>query len=201
MTDEAEPFSPNIWPADPVPPFAAECERCELSRQRRRIIWGEGAAGAPILALLDNPGAREDAQGDPFVCGTRQTLQRAVHEAGLLLQDVYVTYALKRRPIRAYDKPLSRLACSGHLEAQLLKSQPQYVLCLGTAAAQVWFSDETAQVKTLRGTWHSIRGIPTAVTYHPLAVRRRPNLWRFFLEDWKRIAQRYHASPVCGVPE
>ncbi|MDY0408982.1 uracil-DNA glycosylase family protein [Paracerasibacillus soli] len=52
------------------------------------------------------------------------------------------------------------------------------------------FEHETATVKDLRGKWHEVQGIPTAVAYHPLAVRRRPNLWTSFLEDWQLLASK-----------
>lgn len=35
------------------------------------------------MILLDNPGAREDRERNSFICGTRQTLQKAAYEAGL----------------------------------------------------------------------------------------------------------------------
>jgi DNA polymerase len=47
------------------------------------VIWGEGNPNAPIFIILDNPGAREDREGTPFVCGTRETLQYGMMEAGL----------------------------------------------------------------------------------------------------------------------
>jgi len=34
-------------------------------------------------------------------------------------------------------------------------------------------------------------GVKTAVSYHPLAVRRRPNLWGLFMEDWKFVVTAY----------
>lgn len=187
-------FQSSVWPEDPVPAYASGCDRCELARQRKRIVWGEGTAGAPILAFLDNPGAREDPQGNPFVCGTRDTLQRAVHEAGLLPRDLYVTYALRCRPIRAYDKPAARSACRAHWLGQLAEWTPELAVCLGSTAAGVWFGDPEAEAKTLRGAWHEVHGIRTLVTYHPLAVRRRPNLWKIFLQDWKMVADFYHSS-------
>ncbi len=58
----SQDFSPVIWPEEKVPEQAANCQKCELHCQRSRIIWGEGNPKAPILVLLDNPGAREDNQ-------------------------------------------------------------------------------------------------------------------------------------------
>ena len=55
-----------ILPEEAAPPGMQHCERCELSNQRDRVIWGEGNPKAPIVMILDNPGAREDGRGIRF---------------------------------------------------------------------------------------------------------------------------------------
>ena len=184
-------FCPSLWPEEPAPTNVQDCDKCGLIEHGSRMIWGEGNPAAPIMVILDNPGAREDRNGNPFVCGTRQTLQKAVHSVGLQMDDLYVTYILKRKPTRAYNKPKTREICMGHLLQQLESKKPKYILCLGNAAVQSFFQDEEAEVKTLRGRIYNVRGIQTTVAYHPLAVRRRPNLWNMFLEDWNLVAERF----------
>ena len=93
---------------------------------------GEGNPQGTLMLILDNPGAREDREGNPFLCGTRETLQLGMKEAGMDINSVYVTYLLKRRPIRAYDKPATRAACLPHLQSQLLpEASRSYYLDLG----------------------------------------------------------------------
>jgi len=175
----------TVWSEDKPPSSVEDCRDCGLYCHGSRMIWGEGNPDAAIMILLDNPGAREDREGNPFICGTRQTLQKAAYEAGLREQDVYVTYVLKRRPTKAYDKERAREICMQHLLTQLQSHSPQFVFCLGNVATQAFFANREAEVKHLRQTWHSPRGFQTAVSYHPLAVRRRPNLWKHFIEDWR----------------
>ncbi|WP_409305047.1 uracil-DNA glycosylase [Peribacillus sp. SCS-155] len=182
---------PVIWPEEKTPSASADCKDCGLYTHGSRMVWGEGNPDAPIMVILDNPGARENLQGEPFVCGTRQTLQKAANEAGLLMDDLYVTYILKRRPIKAYNKEEARKTCMRHLLQQLEEKSPHLILCLGNVAVESFFQNPEAEVKHLRGKWHQIRGISTTVAYHPLAVRRRPNLWPLFLEDWKLVAERF----------
>ena len=155
------------------------------------MVWGEGNPDAPVMIILDNPGAREDREGNPMVCGTRQTLQRAIHEAGLGKAAFYVTYILKRRPIRKYDKEQARDICMHrHLDGQLETMEPKLILCMGNVAVQSFYRDPDVDVKGLRGSWHEIRGFQTAAAYHPLAVRRRPNLYRLLLEDMLMVKNR-----------
>ncbi|WJY28941.1 uracil-DNA glycosylase [Sporosarcina trichiuri] len=177
-----------LWPEDPVPADQKGCTCCRLYRQGSRMVWGEGTPGAPVMIILDNPGAREDREGNPAVCTTRQTLQRAVREAGMTEDQLYVTYILKRRPVRKYDKEETRSICMQHLDQQLAAHRPELILCLGNVAVQSFFGEPDAEVKPLRGAWHEVRGIPTAAAYHPLAVRRRPNLLRLFQEDMDFVA-------------
>jgi len=69
---------------------------------------GGGKPQGPIVIILDNPGARENKEGYEYVCGTRQTPQKAIYEANLKADDIYVTYLLKCRPLRKYDKEESK---------------------------------------------------------------------------------------------
>ncbi|GIO32905.1 MULTISPECIES: uracil-DNA glycosylase [Paenibacillus] len=181
-----------ILPEEQAPESTQHCERCELFKQRNRIIWGEGNPESSLMLILDNPGAREDREGNPFLCGTRETLQLGMREAGMDTHAVYVTYLLKRRPIRAYNKPATRAACLSHLQLQLLQKQPSVLFGFGNAVAAALFpQQENATVKELRGNWHKFGGMPIGFTYHPLAVRRRPNLLRFFVEDLKALKEKW----------
>lgn len=184
-------YCPVPWPEEPVPKNVQDCKACGLDEHGSRMIWGEGNPEAPIMIILDNPGAREDREGNSFVCGTRQTLQETADEVGLETDDLYVTYILKRRPVRAYEKERVRHICMRHLNEQLQVKQPALILCLGNVAVQSFFQDPEAEVKTLRGAMHDIQGFKTAVAYHPLAVRRRPNLRRLFIEDLTFVAEHY----------
>lgn len=185
------PFCPRIWPEDPAPASERDCRECGLDRHGTRMVWGEGNPEAPIMVILDNPGAREDREGDPFVCGTRQTFQQAIAETGLDDKLFYVTYILKRKPVRKYDKEQARDICMRrHLDEQLETYRPDLILCLGNVAVQSFFGNPELDVKGLRGSWHRVNGYETTVAYHPLAVRRRPNLYKLFLEDMALVKNK-----------
>lgn len=183
-------FEPLIWPEEPAPSCAVHCQNCELAGHRQRVIWGEGNPHAPLFILLDNPGARENREGEPFLCGTRETLQQGLHEAGVKPEAVYVSYLLKCRPLRAYDKPLAREACAPYWKQQLMDKKPSLLLGLGNVVVQTLVPGEEVDVKRLRGSWHQVAGLPAAFSYHPLAVRRRPVLMKAFLEDLTLVARR-----------
>lgn len=181
-------FCPITLPEDLVPHQQTGCKECGLYEHGSRMIWGEGNPEAKMMVVLDNPGEREDRDGVPYLCGTRQTMQKTAYQAGFNLHDLYITYILKRRPRKKYDKPATRTICMRHLKHQIEEKRPALILCLGNVAVQSFFNDEEKDVKSLRGTIHEVNGIPTTVAYHPLAIRRRPQLATKFLEDWQTAA-------------
>ena len=79
-----------------------------------------------------------------------------------------------------------------HFRSATLEKKPALILCLGNVAVQSFFQNPEAEVKSLRGSWHDVQGFRTAVAYHPLAIRRRPNLRSLFLEDSKFVAERFN---------
>lgn len=181
---------PTILPEDAVPAANQSCQQCELCHHGSRIIWGEGNPTSPLFVILDNPGAREDKDGTPFLCGTRETLQAVAYEAGIEPSSLYISYILKCRPRKAYDKERARSICINYLWEQLEIVNPTIVMCLGNVACQSFFGDPNVEVKKLRGKVHSVRGYHTITSYHPLAVRRRPVLYKYFLQDWNLLAKQ-----------
>ena len=84
-----------------------------------------------------------------------------------------------------------------HLQEQLLEQKPRLIVCFGNVAVQSFFQDGDLDVKGLRGSWHQVNGYPTTVAYHPLAVRRRPNLYPLLLEDMRLVVtqlQKYNMN-------
>jgi len=184
-------FSSKVWPEASLPPEAAGYEQCEVCTEKSRVIWGEGNPKAPIVIILDNPGARQDKEGKEYVCGTRRTLQKAIYEAGLKEDDIYITYLLKCRPLRKYDRERARQFSMPYLVRQIETISPNFVVCLGDTVVRAVFGDCEANVKNMRGSWHTVMGRRAIVSYHPLAVRRRPNLADNFIRDFNMLAQCY----------
>ncbi|HZK21592.1 MAG TPA: uracil-DNA glycosylase [Oscillospiraceae bacterium] len=165
---------------------------CEVCTEKSPIIWGEGNPLAPIAIILDNPGTRINKEGNEYVCPTRQTLQKAIYDAGLKSEDIYVTYLLKCRPRRSYDKQKARLFSMPYLTKQIKVLNPKLLMFLGDTAVRSVLNDNDASVKELRGMWHNIMERPSIISYHPLAVIRRPNLKNNFTQDFALLAHRFY---------
>lgn len=198
------PFVP--LPEDLPPPGVILPQDCELARQGSRIVWGEGNPDAPMMFVLDNPGARENTAGDPYVCGARTTLRQAMDDAGLPEADAYITYLLKRRPRRAYDRQAAWRNYVPLLDEQVRAKSPLLIVTFGGVVAHAWLGLDPEvpenELKRIRGTWHEKLGHPVLITYHPLAARRRPNLYPYLVQDLRQAAERLASLQAkTPVPE
>ncbi len=187
----AATFEP--WPEDPWPAWAAanKEELFESIQGKRapphRVVWGEGNPAGRIAIVLDNPGEREDPTGVSYVCGTRETLRHALASAGIPENEVYVTFLLKTRPTRKYDREIAVEMHLPVLRQQLAAKAWVCLVALGNTVCKAIFGSR-ADVKKLRGSRLDWLGFPLKVTYHPLAARRRPNLFPLLVEDLTEVA-------------
>src|SRR5699024_12666144 len=81
----------------------------------------------------------------------------------LLSQSVSIQHLHSFPSRRSSDLPETRHTCMKHLDEQLKKMQPALIFCMGNVSVQSFFDDEKVDVKSLRGHWHDVRGISTAV--------------------------------------
>src|SRR5919199_4587022 len=74
---------------------APSCRGCELWEPATQVVFSAGNPSAPVALVGEQPGDSEDQRGVPFVGPAGQLLQRAMEEAGLSRDQVYVTNAVK----------------------------------------------------------------------------------------------------------
>jgi uracil-DNA glycosylase family protein len=131
----------------------------------------------------EQPGDYEDLVGKPFVGPAGQIMNRALEEAGIARQEVYVTNAVKhfkwepRGKRRIHQKPNAReiAACRPWLEAELRIVKPKLVVLLGATAAQTIFGS-SFRVTRERGKVLSSKFAPKIVaTVHPSSLLRQPD--------------------------
>lgn len=168
-----------------APPPDADLETWEAlaAPHHTPVLWAEGSRRAKVAIVLDNPGARV-REGVAWICPTRETLRAAAHEAGL--GALYVTWLVKFRPRRAYDKPLARALGREEVLRELARLGPRVVVGLGDVVVSTLLEDPEAHVRDLRGREPSLEGLPFITSYHPLAARRRPNLYPILVADLGR---------------
>src|SRR3954454_22187148 len=80
---------------------AGGCRGCPLWMDATQTVFGEGPASAELMLVGEQPGAREDGEGKPFVGPAGRILDDALERAGIARDSVYVTNAVKHFKWRA----------------------------------------------------------------------------------------------------
>jgi uracil-DNA glycosylase family protein len=143
----------------------------------------------------------EDRQGHPFVGPAGRILDKALAEAKLRREDVYITNAVKhfkwilRGKRRLHQRPVLRqvIACKPWLRAKLEVLRPRVVVCLGAIAAQSMLGKVVRISKERGKCFQNQYGDTVCVTIHPSAIYRqrgeseRNREYRHFLADIKSV--------------
>ena len=187
--DPAEPQS-----LESIRQHMGQCTRCPLSRERKKIVFGQGPENARLMLIGEGPGAREDASGLPFVGPAGKLLDRMLASVGLAREQVYITNIVKCRPPGNRDpKPEEAAACRPFLEAQARAIAPAVIMTLGRPAAQALLATD-APIGALRGNWNQYEGTALMPTFHPAYLLRSPARKREAYEDLKRVRRRLEES-------
>jgi DNA polymerase len=200
----AAPLIPKNPTISKLREVAASCKACDLWKTGTQTVFGKGGGAHPRVMLVgEQPGDQEDIQGHPFVGPAGRILDKALEEAGINRQEVYVTNAVKhfkwepRGKRRIHKKPntLEIAACRPWLEAETEAIHPDILVCLGATAAQSLLGRQF-KVSTQRGEFVESPLAPYVMaTVHPSSLLRAPDEetrrreTEQFVSDLKKIKQ------------
>jgi DNA polymerase len=185
--DDAEDWRPAPVPSTTslreVAAASKACTACHLYKRGTQTVFGEGPKHAPIMLLGEQPGDQEDVAGKPFVGPAGKLLDRALEEAGINRDEVYVTNAVKhfkwepRGKRRIHQKPNSReiAACRPWMEAELRLVKPKLLVCLGSTAGQAIFGPSFRVTKERGKLLTSDVAAKVVATVHPSSLLRQPD--------------------------
>ncbi len=197
--------APLIPPRPTLPVLreaAAVCKACHLWKLGTQTVFGEGSPHAKVIFVGEQPGDKEDLTGRPFVGPAGAVLDKALAQAGIDRNAVYVTNAVKhfkwepRGKRRIHKKPNSMeiAACRPWLDSEIAVTKPHVVVCLGATAAQALLG-RNFKVTQHRGEFVASELAPfVTATVHPSSILRAPDdetrheEMRKFIDDLKKVA-------------
>src|SRR3954468_3773689 len=177
-TSSAALFVPETTSLRSLSAAAQRCRGCDLYKDATQAVLGEGPKAARVMFVGEQPGDQEDRQGEPFVGPAGALLDKALEDAGIPRNQVYVTNAVKhfkwepRGKRRIHKKPrVSEMkACRPWLEAELQAVKPAIVVCLGATAAQSIFGSAFKLMQHRGEVLSSGLAAKVVATIHPSAV-------------------------------
>jgi DNA polymerase len=182
---------------------AAGCTACDLYRDATQTVFGEGAGGAEVMLVGEQPGDGEDRAGRPFVGPAGRLLDKALEEAGIDRRLAYVTNVVKhfrferRGKTRLHKKPNAEQvhACFPWLEAELAVVRPRVLVLLGATAAQALLGG-SFRVSRQRGELLESELAPRVLaTVHPSSILRAPD------DEARALAYKGFVADLAVVAE
>lgn len=182
---------------------ASACRACPLWQGATQTVFGEGRVGAAVMLVGEVPGDREDREGHPFVGPAGRLLDRALRDAGIDRDAVYITNAVKhfkfelRGKRRMHKTPAQKEieACHPWLESELALVRPAIVVAMGATAVRSLLGRRLA-IGENRGHWFEFGERGLFLTVHPSALLRIPEegdragAYALFVAELKQVAAR-----------
>jgi uracil-DNA glycosylase len=189
---------------DAVRRAAQSCTRCDLYKRATQTVFGAGPAAATLMLVGEQPGDAEDKAGLPFVGPAGQLLREALAEAGIDVNRVYLTNAVKhfkwteRGKRRIHERPNREevLACHLWLEEEIARIKPRVIVALGATAAAAVIGPSARVLRDRGKPFPSPLAEFVTLTVHPSSILRAPDAAarakarRDFVTDLRRIAAR-----------
>jgi DNA polymerase len=179
------------------------CRACDLYADATQPVMGEGAKGAAVMLVGEQPGDREDIEGHPFVGPAGRILDQGLEQAGISPRDAYITNVVKhfrhqmRGKRRIHQRPdrWQVNACLPWLRAELAVVKPTALVCLGATAAQALLGPQVRIGRDRGRPMESELAELVTITTHPSAILRaqddaeRKAAMEQFVDDLKTVAR------------
>jgi DNA polymerase len=154
------------------------CTKCQLSKNRKNAVPGEGNPESPVMFIGEAPGQSEDIKGKPFVGAAGKFLETLLSEIGLSRNDVFICNIVKCRPPRNREPmPNEIQTCSPYLDRQINIIKPKFVVTLGNYSTAYIFSKANLPfngITQARGKFYQATILNMQITifptFHPAAA-------------------------------
>ena len=197
----AEALIPPEPDLDALVEAARTCTACDLHARATQTVFGEGAQGSRLMLVGEQPGDKEDLEGEPFVGPAGRVLDEGLAAAGIDRGTTYVTNVVKhfkwepRGKVRLHKTPTAaeQHACRPWLEAELRVVRPHVLVALGATAAKSLLGP-SFKVSVDRGRFVESDLAPHVLaTVHPSSILRgepsqREEAMAAFVADLRVVA-------------
>lgn len=164
--------------------------------QQRVLVCGEGDEHADVMLVGEAPGEQETLQGRPFVGKAGKNLDEFLRLSGFDRDQLYVTNAVKFRPVK--KGPSGRLSNRAptseevelflpYLRREIELINPRCVVTLGNTALRALYGKK-ATVGALHGQFLDFEGRLLFPMYHPASLIYNPSLEEVYRQDVSRLA-------------
>ena len=169
-------------------------KNCELKKNAKNIVFGDGNPKSKIMLIGEAPGANEDQEGLPFVGRAGQLLDKMLAAINLDRKNVYISNIINYRPPnnrRPTEDEINRYLpfITKHIEI----INPKILVLLGSTAMNAIIGNKIV-ISKIRGKWIEKKfgscKTSVLVTFHPAFLMRQPAQKKMSWIDLKMIREK-----------
>ena len=169
-------------------------QNCNLKKNSKNLILGDGNIYSPIMIIGEAPGAEEENTKKTFQGESGDLLEKMLMAINLKKKNIYSSYAINFRPPED-RKPTSQeiKRYSVFLKEHISIIDPKIVVLFGSTAMESVISSNE-KISNERGKWKEIilknKTYPLMITFNPSYLLRFPENKKYSWEDLKKINQK-----------
>ncbi len=162
------------------------CYLCELSKTRKKTVFGDGNINSNIMFIADYPGSLEDETGRVFVGRSGELLTKMIENVlSIKREDTYLANIVKCKPNDTLSNSCANL-CKGYLLKQIELIRPKIIVTLGETAYK-HLTDDDSSLSKIRGQSINYKDIVLFPTFHPSFLLRNPSFKKDAYIDMLKI--------------
>ena len=165
--------------------------------EKKVLVYGDGDPAARVMMIGEAPGEQETLKGQPFVGKAGKNLDEFLALAGMDRRQLYVTNAVKFRPVRqsAAGRTVNRPPTQEEVRLflpwlirEIDMVDPDCVITLGNVPLRALMG-RRAVIGELHGRFVEGAGRRIYPMYHPASVIYNPALKTVYRDDILRFSE------------
>ena len=175
-------------------------ENCDLKKNAKQIVFGEGNFNNKIMIVGEGPGEEEDKLGNPFAGDSGNLLNKMLSAINLKRKNVYITYVVNFRPPE--DRKPSSTEINRYSEfllEHITIINPKILIIMGSTAMEALVGKNT-KISTERGKWKEIliknKTYLSIITFHPSYLLKQPEQKKYSWYDLKEIKKKINSLNI-----
>ena len=169
-------------------------ENCNLKKNSKRLVMGEGDIDSSIMLVGEAPGFEEESSGLPFQGKVGELLNKMLIAINIKREKIYLAYSVNfrtpedRKPTSEEIKRYSKF-----LKEHISIINPKIIILMGSTAMEA-ITGSISKISEERGKWKEIiiknKTFPLMITFSPSYLIRFPENKKHSWEDLKKIKQK-----------
>ena len=169
-------------------------ENCNLKKNSKNLILGDGNVNSPIMLIGEAPGLEEDLSSLVFQGEVGKLLKKMLLAINIKIENVYLSYSVNFRPPEDRKPTTQEInRYSKFLKEHVSIIDPKMIILMGSTAMES-LTGINNKISSERGNWKEIiiknKTYPLMITFSPSYLIRFPENKKYSWADLKKIRQR-----------